>query len=147
MAELQFETVIKSRAEEVFNLIADLPNYGKWLPPSNLYGTVTQYTQPKVERGTVYIDHGKFTRMTGRVSEFQPPTHITFRQSTESVLGALDLEIRYILTAIGGYTTRVRREVDVQPSGAYGLIQGMLVGSIRKESERILAAMKAYLER
>jgi uncharacterized protein YndB with AHSA1/START domain len=146
MAELQFHTVIKSPIETVFKLIADLPHYDKWLPPSRLYGAVTQYTGMPIQRGTTYVDQGKFSRMVGRVTEFELPRRIHFRQTTNSLFGALDIEIRYTLTSAGNFTTKVTREVLVRPTGGYRLAQGMLLGSIRTESERILAAMKAHLE-
>ena len=76
MAELQFETVIQRPAEDVFALIADLPNYDQWLPPSNLYGAVTQYSELPAHAGTQYVDQGRMSRMTGVVTEFEPPTRI-----------------------------------------------------------------------
>jgi len=146
MPELEFHAVIQSPMETVFKLIADLPNYGKWLSSSSLHGSVATYTQLPVERGTQYTDLGKLTRMVGRVTEFDPPRRIHFRQSTNSLFGALDVEVRYTLTAAGDFTTRVTREVQVRTTGGYAVGQGVLLGSIRKESERILAAMKAHLE-
>ncbi|MBZ0289736.1 MAG: SRPBCC family protein [Anaerolineae bacterium] len=145
MTELHFETTIDRSLQAVFDLIADLSHYDKWLSPSNLYGTVTQYSGFPVERGTQYVDHGRLTRMEGRVTEFDPPHHIHFRQTTVSMLGALDIEIRYTLTPTG-HDTHVRRDVYVRPTGMYGLAQGLLLGSISTESERILAMMKQYLE-
>src|SRR5690554_3551792 len=133
MAELEFQTVIQSPIEAVFRLIADLPNYDQWLSPSNLYKSVVTHTQLPVERGTQYTDAGKFTRMVGRVTEFEPPHRIHFRQSTNSLFGALDVEVRYTLTRLGDYTTRVKREVQVRTTGGYAIGQGMLLGSIRKE--------------
>jgi uncharacterized protein YndB with AHSA1/START domain len=146
LAELRFETMIQRPIEDVFNLIADLPHYGQWLPPSSLYGSVTQYSALPVGRGTQYVDQGKVTRMTGRVTAFEAPKHITFQQSTVSMLGALEVEIRYTLESVSD-GTRVIREVHVHPGGAFGLIQGRLLKSIRQESERILASMKAWLDR
>jgi uncharacterized protein YndB with AHSA1/START domain len=146
MPELHFETTIDRSLQTVFELIADLPHYDKWLPPSTLYGTVTQYSGMPVERGTQYVDHGRLTRMEGRVTEFDAPHHIHFRQTTVSMLGALDIEIRYTLTPTGS-NTRVQRDVSVRPSGLYGLFQGTMIGSISTESERILAMMKQHLEK
>src|SRR5688572_23836789 len=138
--------MIQRPIEGVFNLNADLPHYGEWLPPSNLYGNVTQYTGMPVGRGTQYVDQGKLTRMTGRVTAFAAPNAITFQQSTVSMLGALEVEIRYTLESAGD-STRVVREVGVHPGGAFGLIQGRLLKSITQESERILASMKTHLEK
>lgn len=146
MPELHFETTINRPADDIFKLIADLPHYDKWLPPSSLYGNTTQYSGMPIERGTTYVDQGKLTRMEGRITEFDPPRRIHFRQTTVSMLGALDIEIRYTLDSTGG-DTHVTRDVEVRHTGFYGLIQGRLLGSIRKESERILAEMKAYLEK
>lgn len=146
MTEMQFQAVIRRPIAEVFKLIADLTHYDNWLPPSNLYGSVTQYSELPIGRGTQYVDRGRFTRMAGRITEFEPPQHIHFRQSTNSLFGALDVEVRYTLTPIGDYTTRVTRAVRVETTGGYGLLKGTLLESIRAESERILAAMKAWLE-
>jgi uncharacterized protein YndB with AHSA1/START domain len=146
MPELKFETVIHRPIADVFSLIADLPNYGKWLPPSNLYGAVTEYSELPVRAGTRYVDKGRASRMIGTVTGFDPPTRISFRQESVSLFGGLNIEMRYLLNADGD-ATRVTRELTVKPSGGYSLLQPMLLGAIRKESERILAMMKAYLEK
>jgi uncharacterized protein YndB with AHSA1/START domain len=146
MPELHFETTINRPPEAVFNLIADLPHYDQWLPPSDLYASMTQYSRLPIERGTTYIDQGKLSRMTGRITEFDPPRRLHFRQTTVSVAGALDIEIRYTLESANG-GTHLTRDVEVGPTGAYGLVKGYLLRSISKENERILAVMKAHLEK
>jgi len=146
MPEMQFETVIHRPVEDVFALIADLPNYAKWLSTSQLYAGVTQYSELPVREGTRYVDTGKMTRMTGAVTAFEPPSRMSFRQESISLFGALNIEIRYVLAAEGD-ETRVTRRVIVNSSGGYSLLQPVLLRAIRKENERILAAMKAYLEK
>jgi uncharacterized protein YndB with AHSA1/START domain len=146
MAELQFEMVIQRPVDAVFALIADLPNYDQWLPPSTLYGTVTQYSELPVHAGTHYVDQGRMSRMTGVVTEFEPPTRIAFRQTSVMLFGALTVDVYYTLAAEGD-ATRVGRQVVVRSHGAYSLLEPVLLGQIRKESERILAAMKAHLEK
>ncbi len=146
MPEMRFETVIRRPVEDVFALIADLPNYGKWLPPSNLYGAVTQYSELPIRAGTQYVDKGRASRMIGKVTAFESPTRITFHQQSISLMGALTIEIRYMLAAEGD-ATRVTRYVTVNASGGFSLLEPLLLGPIRKESERILAAMTAYLEK
>ena len=145
MPELHFETTINRPPEAVFNLLADLPHYDQWLPPSSLYGNVTQYSRLPIERGTTYVDQGKMSRMEGRITEFDPPKRLHFRQTSVSIMGALDIEIRYTLEA-NGEGTHLQRDVDVRTTGGYGLVQGYLLTSIRKENERILAVLKTYLE-
>ncbi|MEO8611859.1 MAG: SRPBCC family protein [Chloroflexota bacterium] len=146
MTELHFETTINRPIEAVFNLIADLPHYDQWLTPSNLYASMTQYSRLPIERGTTYVDGGKYSRMEGRITEFESPKRVHFRQANVSIMGALDIEICYALESIGG-GTHLTRDVTVRPTGMYKLLQGYLVNSIRKENERILAVMKAHLEK
>jgi uncharacterized protein YndB with AHSA1/START domain len=145
MPDMQFTTTIHAPPEQVFNLISDLPNYGKWLPPSSLYGSVTQYSDLPVREGTQYVDQGKTSRMTGAVTEFDPPKRITFKQTTVSVFGQLTIQICYTLESAGD-GTRVLRETTIMPSGGFLLLQPAILGPIRRENERILEQMKTYLE-
>lgn len=146
MAELHFETVIQRPIEDVFALIADLPGYGKWLSSSSLYASVVHISDDPIKLGTKYVDSGKTTRMVGAVTVFEPPKRIHFRQSTTSLFGTLDVEAQYTLTSTDD-GTRVARHMVIRPSGGFQFLQGFLLGSIRKESERILAAMKVWLEK
>jgi hypothetical protein len=146
MPELQFETTIHRSIDAVFGLIADLPNYGTWLPSSSLFGSVTEYSELPVRVGTQYVDKGPASRMIGAVREFEPPTRIGFRQTTTSLFGSLTVEVGYTLAA-AGEDTHLMRRVTVTASGGYQLVQPMIVRAIRQENERILATMKAYLEK
>lgn len=145
MPAMQFETTIQRPVDAVFALIADLPNYGKWLPSSNLFGSVTEYSEHPIRAGTQYVDTGPTSRMIGAVLEFEPPTRIGFRQTTVSMFGSLTVEIRYALAA-DGEDTHLTRRVIITASGGYRLAQPMIVRAIRQENERILATLKAYLE-
>ena len=62
MPEMQFETTIHRPVAAVFALIADLPDYGEWLPSSRLFGAVTQYSELPVRAGTQYVDTGPSSR-------------------------------------------------------------------------------------
>jgi ribosome-associated toxin RatA of RatAB toxin-antitoxin module len=37
----QFTARIEGSPETIFNLIADMPNYGRWLPGSDVFGGTT----------------------------------------------------------------------------------------------------------
>lgn len=145
MTELVFTQDIRAPIEKVFELIANLPDYGKWLPPSSLYTAVTEYTNLPVQAGTTYVDQGKLSRMTGTVTVFEPPQRITFRQVTETLFGSLTIEIRYVLEARGS-TTHLTRNVTSSPTGFYRLAEPLLLRSIRPEVVRILDMLKKYLE-
>jgi uncharacterized protein YndB with AHSA1/START domain len=145
MPEFVFNKDIHCPPEAVFGLIADLPNYGKWLPPSNLFKTVTEYSELPVRAGTTYVDRGTRSIMVGTVTELERPKHISFRQVTSSFVGRLEIEIRYTLEAAGD-TTHLTRRVSIKAAGVYWVLQPYLVRTIRAEVERILEKMKAYLE-
>ena len=43
-AHLRFTSRIAAPAEVVFDLVADMPNYGKWLPDSSAFGGTVDVT-------------------------------------------------------------------------------------------------------
>ena len=53
---MDFTIDIARPPERVFALIADLPSYPRWLPPSGLYGSTTQVSETPVTLGTTYVD-------------------------------------------------------------------------------------------
>jgi uncharacterized protein YndB with AHSA1/START domain len=146
---MQFQTTINCSREEVFALIADLANYPRWLPPSNLYDSVTSISNLPVQRGTTYVDRGQSTIMNGEVTEFELPHVIAFHQLTTIQrvvpLGGIDIRIRYTLTD-QGQGTQVNRAVTLQTSGLLRVAQPIIVNTTRRENERILQMMKTHLE-
>jgi uncharacterized protein YndB with AHSA1/START domain len=142
---MDFTIEIASPVERVFALIADLPNYHLWLPPSGLYGATTQVSETPVTLGATYVD-GKQATLHGRVTEFRPPVALAFHQEARLLLSRLSIDIRYRLEPLGE-RTRVYRTTAPRLSGALAPLQPMIVRSIRKENLRTLAMMKQYLER
>jgi uncharacterized protein YndB with AHSA1/START domain len=149
MPRLRFEASIKRSPETVFQLLTDLPGYASWLPPSQLYSETTTISDHPIKVGTTYIDKGPSTEMHGEVTEFEPCSHLVFRQSSHFMQPwsseGLDLHIRYTLHPIGD-GTQVIREVMLHPQGMLKVAQPMLLRAISKESDRILQIMKWYLE-
>jgi uncharacterized protein YndB with AHSA1/START domain len=130
--------------EQVFDLIADLPNYTRWLPPSGLYSS-TQVSQTPVALGTTYVERSKQATLHGRVTEYNRPQSIAFHQEMPVPLGRLIIDIRYRLVALGE-TTRVQRTTLPQCTGMLALLRPAIVRSIRRENLRTLAMMKRFLE-
>jgi len=52
----QFTARIEGSPETIFNLIADMPNYGRWLPGSEAFGGTTKVSPYPVRLGTTYLD-------------------------------------------------------------------------------------------
>jgi uncharacterized protein YndB with AHSA1/START domain len=142
---MDFTIDIASPVERVFALIADLPNYHLWLPPSGLYGATTQVSETPVTLGATYVD-GKRATLHGRVTEFRPPVALAFHQQARLLLSRLSIDIRYRLEPLGE-RTRVYRTTTPRLSGALAPLRPMIVRSIRRENLRTLAMMKQYLER
>ena len=142
---MDFTIDIARPVEQVFALIADLPNYPRWLPPSGLYAATTQVSDTPIRLGTTYTDGAKQVALHGRVTEFHPPYSLAFRQGTQSPLGRLTIDIQYRLEALGA-GTRVHRTATPRFSGVLALLRPMIVRSIRRENTRTLAMMQRYLE-
>ena len=144
---MDFTIDIARPIEHVFALIADLPNYPRWLPPSGLYGATTQVSNTPVTLGTTYID-GKHAPLHGRVTDFRPPVALAFHQEARVLLSRLSIDIRYRLEPLGalGAHTRVSRTTTPRLSGVLALLQPMIMRPIRHENLRTLAMMKQYLE-
>ncbi len=141
---MDFTIDIARPVEQVFALIADLPNYHRWLPPSGLYGATTQVSDTPVTLGTTYVD-GKQAKLHGRVTEFRPPDAIAFHQEARLLLSHLAIDIRYRLEPLGAQT-RVYRITTPRLSGALAFLRPMIERPIRDENLRTLAMMKQYLQ-
>jgi uncharacterized protein YndB with AHSA1/START domain len=149
MPSLRFTADINGTRETIFDLIADLAHYDRWLPGSKVFGGMAQVAPVSTDVGTTYADGP----MRGSITEFNPPERITFEQSMpiKALLlpGKLDVRVRYTLEATGsdGQTTQVIREVTCTLHGILGAAQPLVVSTIRRESGRLLEMMKRYVER
>jgi Polyketide cyclase / dehydrase and lipid transport len=149
MPTLHFAANIEGPCKTVFGLIADITQYDHWLLRSSAFGAVTQVSPTPVGLGTTYIDQGQSGTMKGSITEYQPPTHITFQQSMPVKLlvisGTLELHIRYSLES-AGHVTRVNRDVTFHLPGMLKVAQPIIVSTVRRESKRLLQIMKRTIE-
>jgi len=148
--DLKFTTYIKGSAESIFDLVADMPNYGKWLPNSSAFGGTVDVTPYPVRLGTTYVDGGPILK-PGSVTEFDRPTHLSFRHTVQlrrSFLNTdVDAQIRYTFEPDGGGTSVDRRLVlTFNLTGVSYLALPALLYGFRKENNRTLAALKRYVE-
>ena len=54
----RFKARIEGSPKTIFDLIADMPNYGRWLPGSDAFGGTTEVKPYTVRLGTTYLDAG-----------------------------------------------------------------------------------------
>jgi uncharacterized protein YndB with AHSA1/START domain len=148
--ELTFITYINGSPETVFDLVADMPNYGKWLTDSSAFGGTVDVTPYPVRLGTTYVDAGPIQK-PGSVTEYDRPRHISFHHTVQlrrSFLNTdIDARIRYALDPKNGGTFVNRRLVlTFNLHGASYPTLPVLLYGFRKENNRTLAALKRYVE-
>src|SRR5580765_3130723 len=100
----QFKARIEGSPETIFDLIADMPNYGRWLPGSGAFGGTTQVSPYPVVPGTTYLDGGPAGERPGSVTGFDRPKSIAFHHTMLLKQGPLtanvDVHIRYTLEPV-----------------------------------------------
>ena len=74
----QFTARIEGSLETIFNLIADMQNYGRWLPGSQAFGGTMGGSPYPVRLGTTYLDAGPAGKRAGSVTKYYPPNYIAF---------------------------------------------------------------------
>jgi uncharacterized protein YndB with AHSA1/START domain len=143
-----FTAEIDGAPDVIFDLIADMPNYGRWLPGSQAFGATTQVSPYPVQLGTTYLDAGPAGQRPGSVTAFERPKHIAFHHTMELNLGPFagncDIDIRYTFEPLGG-RTHVIRDLDMTMQVPV-LLQPLVIRAFRKENIRILAQLKRYVE-
>lgn len=149
--ELKFSIQIQGSPEKIFDLVADMPNYGRWLPNSPAFGGTINVAPYPVQLGTTYLDAGPIEK-PGKVTEFDRPRHISFHHTVQIRQGLLDTDvdarIRYAFKPSDGGTVVDRILVlGFELRGIARLALPFIVSGFRKENDRTLAALKRYVER
>jgi uncharacterized protein YndB with AHSA1/START domain len=147
----QFTERIEGAPELIFDLIADLPNYGRWLPGSQAFGATRDVSPYPVRLGTTYLDAGPSGERPGSVTAFDRPSRIAFHQTMLIEQGPLradaDIRIGYTLEPGGGATRVVRAlELTIRMSGPMKVARPLVARAFRRENARTLAALKRYVE-
>jgi hypothetical protein len=150
-ARMQFTSQIAGAPEVIFDLIADMPNYGRWLPDTEAFGGTVNVTPYPVRLGTTYLDAGPVEK-PGKVTEFDRPRHIGFHHTVmvrQALLKTdIDARIRYTLTPKDGGTFVLRElELLLNLPTLYKLASPFILRSFRTENVRTLACLKQYVEK
>jgi uncharacterized protein YndB with AHSA1/START domain len=145
-----FTEQIAGSPEAIFDLVADMPNYGRWLPNSAAFGGTVSVEPYPVRLGTTYLDAGPIEK-PGMVTEFEPPKHISFRHTVQIRSGPLktdlDAQIRYTFEPKDGGTFIIRElDLIVSLTGLFNLASPYLLWAFRKENMRTLSELKRYVE-
>lgn len=147
-----FTATIKAPPEIIFDLLADMPNYGRWLPGSDAFGGTTQVTPYPVQLGTTYLDGGPLGMRPGSVTVFERPKRLGFHHTMAIKKGPLhgdaDIDILYTLETVDSGATHVVRKLDmtIVIPGIMRLAEPLVLRAFRKENVRIMAELKKYAE-
>ncbi len=146
-----FTARIADLPDTIFALIADMPNYHRWLPGSDAFGGTTEVSPYPVRLGTTYLDAGPAGQRPGSVTEYDPPHHIGFHHTMLLKRGPLtaniDVRIRYTLEAADGVTHVIRAlDLAIDMPGVFKVAEPLIRQGFRKENQRIMAELKRYVE-
>src|SRR6266699_4716070 len=147
----QFTARIEGPPETIFDLIADMPNYGRWLPGSEAFGGTTEVSPYPVRLGTTYLDAGPAGHRPGSVTGYDPPTSIAFHHTMLLKRGPLtaniDANVCYTFEPVDGATSVIRAlDLTIHIPGPLKVAEPVVVSAFRKENVRILAELKRYVE-
>jgi uncharacterized protein YndB with AHSA1/START domain len=147
----QYTSQIKGSPETIFDLIADMPGYGRWLSGSRAFASITHVTPYPVRLGTTYLDAGPAGERPGRVTEFDRPRHIGFHHEMLLRKGPLtahlDARIRYTFEPFQGGTFVTRDlEAAVHVPRLLTIADRLVVSAVHQENARILPDLKRFVE-
>ena len=136
----------------LFELLADMPGYGRWLPGSQQFAHTTDVEPYPVQLGSRYHD-GKPDEpgkdWWGTVTGFQPPGSLDFQHTiaVPQLRSTVDVHIHYSLEPDNAGTMVHRWLVlDISMPVVARPLRRLITGSFDKENLRTMSALKAYAE-
>lgn len=143
---------VAAAPELLFELLSDLPNYGRWLPVSGQFDRTTDVEPYPVQLGSRYHD-GKPGEpgkdWWGTITGFRPPGSIDFHHtiSVRQLRATVDVHIHYSLEPDDGATGVTRWLVlDIAMPAVLRPLRRLITASFDKENVRTMAAVRQYAE-
>src|SRR6202034_1168401 len=143
---------ITTTPDVLFDLLADMPNYGRWLPGSAAFGSTTDVEPYPVQLGSRYHDGKPGQRgkdWWGTVTGFQPPGSLDFHHTitVTQLRATVDVRIHYSFEPENA-STRVSRwlVLDITMPAITRPLRRLIISSFDKENLRTMAAVKEYAE-
>jgi Polyketide cyclase / dehydrase and lipid transport len=147
-----YTSKVTAGPEVLFDLIADMPNYGRWLPASEQFADTTDVEPYPVRLGSRYRDGrpgeaGK--EWLGSVVGFQRPGSIDFHHliGVRQLRATVDVHIHYSFEGDGEGTVVTRWLVlDFDMPVVFRPLRSAVTSRFDKENLRTMAAVKQYAE-
>ncbi len=73
--------MIRAPIGEVFERLANVPAYGRWMHRTGLFRRCELTSEGPVRAGTTYFDATRMGTFEGEVTEFAAPSRIAFRET------------------------------------------------------------------
>lgn len=156
MATSRWHKFYRSRVEAppaiLFDLLSDMPNYGRWLPDSTAFSATTDVEPYPVQLGSRYHDGRPGERgkdWWGTVTGFQPPGALDFHHTihVSQLRATVDVHIHYSLERDGDGTQATRWLVlDITMPMLFRPLRPLIIKSFDDENVRAMAAVKSYAE-
>jgi len=156
MAASQWHKFYTSRIaappEVLFELLSDMPGYGRWLPSSAQFGRTTDVEPYPVQLGSRYHD-GKPDEpgkdWWGTVTGFRPPGSLDFHHTitVPQLRATVDVHIHYSFELENASTLITRWLVlDIAMPAIVRPLRPLIVRSFDSENLRTMAAVKTDAE-
>jgi uncharacterized protein YndB with AHSA1/START domain len=151
MTTIERHEDVRASRERVFELIADLHGYDRWLPSSSDYRGTSEISPAPVRIGTTYRETSPSGVRTGVVTALDPPHEVVFHQPMAlrpRFAGTIDSTVTMRVSEPDASTgaVRVARVVELGIPRRLALLRGIVVGRYGAESERMLRALKSFAE-
>jgi uncharacterized protein YndB with AHSA1/START domain len=146
MADIEITTEVKRPVEEVFKLVADIPNYSKWVSQISPMFIENKVSPPgPVGVGTTFEDKLQFGRAVGEVVEYKPSERIVIEQKWYPDSHVSVMRVEYYFEPLNG-GTRLTHRFDVAPVEIFAPMKTALTEFCREERQRTCEAIKATLD-
>ena len=145
--KLKFNANINAPIKDVFERIADMPNYKDWLPNSSAFGGTKDVSPYPVQLNTHYLDYGPQGERPGVVNFYEQYSKLGFRHTMLITNLGLnldtDIQIIYHFQDNNGITS-VERQLAMTITGSkFSMLAVPLVKmAFIRENRRIMRALK-----
>lgn len=114
---IRFEstTVVRRPVDVVFERLADVPGYRRWMHRTGLFRRSGLTSEAPVRQGTTYVDATWMGTFEGEVTEFAPPSRLAFRET---------------LHWFGSGRTQARPEYRLEADGDATVVHHVAVGEL-----------------
>jgi hypothetical protein len=147
-----YSAEVAAQPSVLFELLSDMPNYGRWLPQSEAFGQTTDVVPYPVRLGSKYHD-GKPAEpgkdWWGTVIGFQPPGSIDFQHviHIRQLRATVNVHIHYSIEW-DGQATLVNRwlVLDIVMPSILRPLRRLITESFAKENVRTMDALRKFAE-